>query len=174
VLQKRLPVMMTIDDPLGLEAGDRADGRQDEPPGDGRAHVQELLVAGVPRRQGPFRSPIRGGRPISFAPGEVGMTPAQALQVHSCRRAVELRLEGSVGASRRGSSRPFAVAGDPLADVTEMAAREVRDERRRGRPNDRACVQLMAVTQHAVNAITTFLADHDPRTCGIRAPSSAE
>ena len=71
VVQKKLPVMMTIDDLVGLEAGDkRLSGGKITRLGMGEQTFRKLLAAGVPlavRQRRRARQRIRtAGRPISF------------------------------------------------------------------------------------------------------------
>ena len=95
VVQKRLPVMMTIDDLLGLEAGDRKlTRRQEQPAGDGRADVQETArgrrAAAVRQRRRPGRVSARqAGRSVPV-PGEVG---------HDARAGAADRVHGRRAAS---------------------------------------------------------------------------
>ena len=77
VLQKRLPVMMTIDDLHGARGRrPQADGRQDQPAGDGRAVVQEAArgrraVAVRQRRRAGRVSARQAGRSVPV-PREMG------------------------------------------------------------------------------------------------------
>jgi len=128
VLQKRLPVMMTIDDLLGLEAGDRKlTGGKTSRLAMAEQSFKKLLAAGVPL---PFGS---GAVPVAYPHGKQadqfpylvkwGMTPAQALQSTFMVAAQVLNYgwKDRVGSIEKGKFADLiAVAGDPLADVTEM------------------------------------------------------
>jgi imidazolonepropionase-like amidohydrolase len=128
IVQKKLPVMMTIDDLLGLEAADRKlTGGKTSRLAMGELSFKKLLAAGVPL---PFGS---GAVPIAYPHGRQadqfpylvkwGMTPAQALQ-SACLVAAKVLNYGwadRVGSIEKGKFADLiAVAGDPLADVTEM------------------------------------------------------
>jgi imidazolonepropionase-like amidohydrolase len=128
VLQKKLPVMMTIDDLVGLEAGDkRITGGKTSRIAMGEQTFRKLLAAGVPL---PFGS---GAVPGAYPHGQQadqfpymvkwGMTPAQALQTAFLTVANVLNYSWSdrVGSIEQGKFADLiAVSGDPLADVTEM------------------------------------------------------
>jgi imidazolonepropionase-like amidohydrolase len=128
VVQKKLPVMMTIDDLIGLEAEDRKlTGGKVTRLGLGEQTFRKLLAAGVPL---PFGS---GAVPGRFPHGKQadqfayfvkwGMPPARALQTAFITAASILNYNW---ANRVGSIEKdkfadlIAVSGDPLADVTEM------------------------------------------------------
>jgi imidazolonepropionase-like amidohydrolase len=128
VLQKKLPVMMTIDDLVGLEAADRRiTGGKTSRIAMGEQTFRKLLAAGV---QLPFGS---GAVPGAYPHGQQadqfpymvkwGMTPAQALQTAFLTVANVLNYNWSdrVGSIEKGKfADVIAVSGDPLADITEM------------------------------------------------------
>jgi len=128
VIQKKLPVMMTIDDLIGLEAEDKKlTGGKVTRLGLGEQTFRKLLAAGVPL---PFGS---GAVPGRFPHGKQadqfaylvkwGMPPARALQTAFITAANILNYNW---ANRVGSIEKdkfadlIAVSGDPLADITEM------------------------------------------------------
>ena len=128
VLQKKLPVMMTIDDLVGLETGDRRiTGGKTSRIAMGEQTFRKLLAAGV---QLPFGS---GAVPGAYPHGQQadqfpymvkwGMTPAQALQTAFLTVANVLNYNWSdrIGSIEKGKFADLiAVSGDPLADITEM------------------------------------------------------
>jgi imidazolonepropionase-like amidohydrolase len=128
VLQKHLPVMMTIDDLVGLEAADkRITGGKTSRIGMGEQTFKKLLAAGVPL---PFGS---GAVPGAYPHGKQadqfpylvkwGMKPAQALQTAFLTAASVLNYNWSdrIGSIEKGKFADLiAVSGDPLADITEM------------------------------------------------------
>jgi len=128
VIQKKLPVMMTIDDLIGLEAEDKKlTGGKVTRLGLGEQTFRKLLAAGVPL---PFGS---GAVPVAFPHGKQadqfaylvkwGMTPAQALQTAFTIAANILNYNWAnrVGSLEKGKFADLiAVSGDPLADITEM------------------------------------------------------
>ena len=128
VLQKHLPVMMTIDDLVGLEAADkRITGGKTSRIGMGEQTFKKLLAAGIPL---PFGS---GAVPGAYPHGKQadqfpylvkwGMTPAQALQTAFLTAASVLNYNWSdrIGSIEKGKFADLiAVSGDPLADITEM------------------------------------------------------
>ena len=128
VIQKKLPVMMTIDDLIGLEAEDKKlTGGKVTRLGLGEQTFRKLLAAGVPL---PFGS---GAVPVAFPHGKQadqfpyfvkwGMTPAQALQTAFTTAANILNYNWAnrVGSLEKGKFADLiAVSGDPLADITEM------------------------------------------------------
>jgi len=121
-------VMMTIDDLQGLEAGDRKlTGGKTSRLAMAELSFKKLLAAGVPL---PFGS---GAVPVAYPHGKQadqfpflvkwGMTPAQALQSTFMVAAQVLNYgwKDQVGSIEKGKFADLiAVAGDPLADVTEM------------------------------------------------------
>jgi imidazolonepropionase-like amidohydrolase len=128
VLQKRLPVMMTIDDLQGLEAGDRKlTGGKTSRLAMGEMSFRKLLAAGVPL---PFGS---GAVPVAYPHGRQadqfpilvkwGMTPVQALQstFMVAARVLNYGWTDRVGSIEKGKFADLvAVSGDPLADISEM------------------------------------------------------
>jgi imidazolonepropionase-like amidohydrolase len=137
IVQKRLPIMITIDDLVGLEGGDKrllselglTGGRALTRLGMAELTFKKLLEAGVPM---PFGSgavagdgPFPHGRQADQFAVMVkwGMTPAQALQTAFLVAASVLNYEWSnrVGSIEKGKFADIiAVSGNPLADVTEM------------------------------------------------------
>jgi imidazolonepropionase-like amidohydrolase len=128
VIEKKLPVMMTIDDLIGLKAGDeKLTNGATSRIAMGEATFKKLLAAKVPL---PFGS---GAVPGAFPHGKQadqfpymvkwGMTPAQALQTAYLTVAAVLNYNWSdrIGSIEKGKFADLiAVSGDPLADVTEM------------------------------------------------------
>jgi imidazolonepropionase-like amidohydrolase len=128
VLQKHLPVMMTIDDLVGLEAADkRITGGKTSRIGMGEQTFKKLLAAGVPL---PFGS---GAVPGAYPHGKQadqfpymvkwGMKPVQALQTAFLTAANILNYNWSdrIGSIEKGKFADLiAVSGDPLSDITEM------------------------------------------------------
>ena len=128
VVQKKLPVMMTVDDLIGLEAEDKKlTGGKVTRLSMGEQTFKKLLAAGVPL---PFGS---GAVPGRYPHGRQadqfvyfvkwGMTPVQALQTAFTIAANVLNYNwanrvGSVGKGKFADL--IAVSGDPLADITEM------------------------------------------------------
>lgn len=137
VVQKKLPIMMTIDDLVGLDAGDK---RLLEKLGiTGDKAVTRLGMAELT-----FKKLLKAGVPLPFGSGAVagdgtfphgkqadqfaymvkwGMTPAQALQTAFMVEANVLNYNWAsrVGSLEKGKfGDVIAVAGNPLADVTEM------------------------------------------------------
>jgi len=128
VLQKHLPVMMTIDDLVGLEAADkRITGGKTSRIGMGEQTFKKLLAAGVPL---PFGSgAVQGAYPHGKQADQFpylvkwGMKPAQALQTAFLTAASVLSYNWSdrIGSIEKGKFADLiAVSGDPLADITEM------------------------------------------------------
>ena len=137
VVQKKLPIMVTIDDLVGLDAGDKR-------------LLANLGFTGdkaVTRRgmaEQTFRKLLKAGVPLPFGSGAVagdgafphghqadqfawmvkwGMTPAQALQTAFMAEANVLNYNWAnrVGSLEKGKfGDVIAVAGNPLTDVTEM------------------------------------------------------
>jgi imidazolonepropionase-like amidohydrolase len=128
VVRKKLPVMMTLDDLIGLDAEDRriTSGKTSRL-AMGEMTFRKLLAAGVPSPFGSGAVPERyphGKQANQFAYFvKWGMTPAQALQTAFLAAANVLNYGWSdrVGSLERGKyADVIAVSGDPLADVTEM------------------------------------------------------
>jgi imidazolonepropionase-like amidohydrolase len=128
VLARKLPLGITVVDLVGNEAGDLKESGQ---------RTSRLRMA-----EAAFKKALRAGVPLPFASGAVGdrdlhgkqaaqfayfvrwgATPAQALQMAFRVAASVLNYDW---ATRVGTIEPgrfadlIAVAGDPLADVTEM------------------------------------------------------
>ena len=128
VVQKKLPVMMTIDDLAGLEAEDkRLSGGKLSRLGMGEQTFRKLLAAGVPLPFGSGAVPGRypHGKQADQFPYFVkwGMSPPQALQTAFTTAASVLNYDWAdhVGSLARGTYADLiAVSGDPLADITEM------------------------------------------------------
>jgi len=128
VVQKKLPVMMTIDDLLGLEAADkRLTGGKTSRMAMGEQTFRKLLAAGVPL---PFGS---GAVPVEYPHGKQadqfpimvkwGMTPVQSLQTTFMTAASILNYDWDkrVGSIERGKFADLiAVSGNPLTDITEI------------------------------------------------------
>ena len=128
IVQKKLPVMMTLDDLIGLDESDRKlTGGTISRLAMGEMTFKKLLAAGVPS---PFGS---GAVPERYPHGKQanqfsyfvkwGMKPAQALQTAFLTAANVLNYGWSdrVGSLEKGKFADIiAVSGDPLADVTEM------------------------------------------------------
>jgi imidazolonepropionase-like amidohydrolase len=128
VLQKKMSIMMTIDDLIGLEAGDnKLSGGKTTRIGMGEQTFRKLLAAGVPL---PFGS---GAVPGAFPHGQQanqfpymvkwGMSPAQALQTAFMTVANVLNYNWAdrVGSVEKGKFADLiAVTADPLTDITEM------------------------------------------------------
>lgn len=137
VVQKKLPIMMTIDDLKGLDAGDKhllADLGITGDKAVTRFGMAELT----------FRKLLKAGVPLPFGSGAVagdgsyphgkqadqfvwmvkwGMTPAQALQsaFMTAANALNYNWANRVGSIEKGKfGDVIAVAGNPLTDVTEM------------------------------------------------------
>ena len=137
IVQKRLPIMVTIDDLVGLDPGDKRLLAELGLTGDkavtryGMAELtfKKLLKAGVPM---PFGSgavagdgPFPHGRQADQFAVLVkwGMTPAQALQSSFVSAAAALNYDWAtrVGSIEKGKLADIiAVAGNPLTDITEM------------------------------------------------------
>ncbi len=137
VVQKKLPIMMTIDDLAGLDAGDKRLLAKLGLTGD--KAVTRLGMA-----EQTFRKLLKAGVPLPFGSGAVagdgafphgkqadqfawmirwGMTPAQALQTAFMTEASVLNYNWAnrVGSLEKGKfGDVIAVAGNPLTDVTEM------------------------------------------------------
>jgi imidazolonepropionase-like amidohydrolase len=128
LLQKKLPVMMTVDDLAGLEAEDnKLTGGKVSRLSMGEQTFRKLLAAGVALPFGSGAVPDRyphGKQADQFAYFvKWGMTPAQALQTAFTVAATVLNYNWAdrVGSIEKGKFADLiAVSGDPLADVTEM------------------------------------------------------
>jgi imidazolonepropionase-like amidohydrolase len=137
LVQKKLPVMFTIDDLVGWEKPDlRITGGKTSRLGLTEKAFKKALAAGVPL---PFGSGALGGNgsfpgvdvvfPIGKEANQFeyyvkwGMTPAQALQTAFLVAANVLNYGWAdrVGSLEKGKFADLiAVAGDPLSDVSEM------------------------------------------------------
>jgi imidazolonepropionase-like amidohydrolase len=137
LLQKKLPIMITIDDLAGLDVGDKRLLANLGLTGD--KAVTRLTMAELT-----FRKLLKTGVPLVFGSGAVagdgtfphgkqadqfawmvkwGMTPGQALQSAFMAAAGVLNYNWAnrVGSIEKGKFADIiAVAGNPLADVTEM------------------------------------------------------
>ena len=137
LVQKKLPIMITIDDLAGLDAGDKRLLAKLGLTGD--KAVTRLAMAELT-----FRKLLKAGVPLVFGSGAVagdgtfphgkqgdqfawmvrwGMTPAQALQSVFIGAAGVLNYNWAnrVGTLEKGKfADVIAVAGNPLTDVTEM------------------------------------------------------
>ena len=137
LVQKKLPIMITIDDLAGLDAGDKRLLAKLGLTGD--KAVTRLAMAELT-----FRKLLKAGVPLVFGSGAVagdgtfphgkqgdqfawmvrwGMTPAQALQSVFITAAGVLNYNWAnrVGTLEKGKFADIiAVAGNPLTDVTEM------------------------------------------------------
>ena len=136
LLQNKLPIMITIDDLVGLDAGDRRLlanlGLTDKAVtrfGMAELTSRKLLKAGVPLVFGSGAVAGDGAFPHGKQADQFawmvkwGMTPAQALQSVFTTTAGVLNYNWAnrVGSLEKGKVADIiAVAGDPLTDVTEM------------------------------------------------------
>jgi imidazolonepropionase-like amidohydrolase len=137
VVQKKLPIMMTIDDLKGLDAGDKHLLAELGITGDkavtrfGMAELtfRKLLKAGVPLPFGSGAVAGDGSYPHGKQADQFawlvkwGMTPSQALQTAFMTEANVLNYNWAnrVGSIEKGKfGDVIAVAGNPLTDVTEM------------------------------------------------------
>jgi imidazolonepropionase-like amidohydrolase len=137
VVQKKLPIMMTIDDLAGLDAGDKRLLAK-------LGFTGDKAVTRLGMAEQTFRKLHKAGVPLPFGSGAVagdgafphgkqadqfawmvkwGMTPAQALQTAFMTEANVLNYNWAnrVGSLEKGKfGDVIAVAGNPLTDVTEM------------------------------------------------------
>ncbi len=128
VVRRKLPVMMTIDDLIGLDAEDRRmTGGRTSRLAMGELTFRKLAAAGVPSPFGSGAVPERyphGKQANQFAYFvKWGMKPAQALQMAFLTAASVLNYGWAdrVGSLEKGKyADVIAVAGDPLQDVSEM------------------------------------------------------
>ena len=137
VVQKKLPIMMTIDDLAGLNAGDKRLLAE-------LGFTGDKAVTRLGMAEQTFRKLLKAGVPLPFGSGAVagdgtfphgkqadqfawmvkwGMTPTQALQTAFMTEANVLNYNWAnrVGSLEKGKfGDVIAVAGNPLTDVTEM------------------------------------------------------
>jgi len=137
VVQKKLPIMMTIDDLLGLDTGDKRLLAN-------LGFTGDKAVTRLGMAEQTFRKLLKAGVPLPFGSGAVagdgafphghqadqfawmvkwGMTPAQALQTAFMTEANVLNYNWAnrVGSLEKGKfGDVIAVAGNPLTDVSEM------------------------------------------------------
>jgi imidazolonepropionase-like amidohydrolase len=128
IVQKKLPVMMTLDDLIGLDESDRKlTGGKTSRLAMGELTFKKLLAAGVPSPFGSGAVPERyphGKQANQFAYFvKWGMSPAKALQTAflSAANVLNYGWADRIGSLEKGKfADVIAVRGDPLADVTEM------------------------------------------------------
>jgi imidazolonepropionase-like amidohydrolase len=128
IVQKKLPVMVTLDDLIVLEAEDRRlSGGRLTRFGMAEQTFKKVLAAGIPLPFGSGAVPGRiphGQQADQFAYFvKWGMPPAQALQTAFVTAAAVLNYNwaNQVGTLEKGKFADLiAVSGDPLADITEM------------------------------------------------------
>ncbi|HJZ73779.1 MAG TPA: amidohydrolase family protein [Vicinamibacterales bacterium] len=128
IVRKKVPVMMTLDDLIGLDESDRKlTGGKTSRLAMGELTFRKLLAAGVPSPFGSGAVPERyphGKQANQFAYFvKWGMTPAQALQTAFLTAANVLNYGWSdrVGSLEKGKyADVIAVSGDPLSDIAEM------------------------------------------------------
>jgi imidazolonepropionase-like amidohydrolase len=137
LIQKKLPIMVTIDDLVGLHNGDRRILTEMGFTGDkivtrfdmAVLTFQKLLKAGVPLVFGSGAVAGDGAFPHGRQADQFaymvkwGMTPAQALQSTFIGAANVLNFNWAnrVGTLEKGKfADVIAVSGNPLADITEM------------------------------------------------------
>jgi len=137
LLQKKLPIMITIDDLVGLDTGDKRLLAN-------LGFTGEKAVTRLGMAELTFKKLLKAGVPLVFGSGAVagdgafphgkqadqfawmakwGMTPAQALQSVFMTAATVLNYNwvNHVGSLEKGKFADIiAVAGNPLMDVTEM------------------------------------------------------
>jgi len=128
LLQKKLPLVMTLDDLIALDAGDlRLSGGKNSRMRMGEKSFRKSLAAGVPLPfgSGVTRVDIPHGKQADQFPYMVkwGMTPAQALNTAFSVAADYLNYGWAdrVGTIEKGKFADLiAVSGNPLTDITEM------------------------------------------------------
>ncbi len=128
LVQKKLPLVLTIDDLLSLEAGDlRITGGKNSRLRMAEQSFKKARAAGVPIifGSGATSASIPHGKQGNQFAYYVkwGMTPAQALQMPFLTTATMLNYNWveKIGSVEKGKFADLvAVAGNPLADVTEM------------------------------------------------------
>ena len=131
IVQKKLPLMMTLDDLVNLDPGDKKiTGGKVSRLTLTETAFKKCLAAGVPLPFGSGRGSAAeggmsvGGEAVQFAyMVKWGMTPAQALQTAFMAAANVLNYGWAthIGSVDKGKFADLiAVAGDPLKDITEM------------------------------------------------------
>ena len=128
LVQKKLPLVMTIDDLISLDASDlKLSGGKNSRLRMGEKSFRKALAAGIslPFGSGATSAEIPHGKQADQFAYIVkwGMTPAQALNTAFTEAAKLLNYGWTdrVGAVEKGKFADLvAVSGDPLADVTEM------------------------------------------------------
>jgi imidazolonepropionase-like amidohydrolase len=128
LLQKKLPLVMTLDDLIALDASDlKLSGGKTSRLRLGEKSFRKALAAGVPLPfgSGATRSDIPHGKQANQFAYMVkwGMTPAQALNTAfvEAARVLNYGWVDRVGTLEKGKFADLiAVSGNPLQDVTEM------------------------------------------------------
>jgi len=128
IVQKKLPVMMTLDDLIVLDAGDKQlNGGRATRLDMARMTFQRVLAAGVPLPFGSGAVPERiphGKQADQFAYFvKWGMTPARALQTAylPAARMLNYGWERDIGSIEKGKYADIiAVSGNPLDNIAEM------------------------------------------------------
>ncbi len=131
LVQKKLPLMMTIDDLVNLDPGDkRITGGKNSRLDLTEKAFKKAMAAGIPLPFGSGRgssdNPLMsvGGQAVQFKyMVQWGMRPAQALQTAFMTAANIMNYGWSdrIGSLEKGKyADVIAVAGDPLKDITEM------------------------------------------------------
>jgi imidazolonepropionase-like amidohydrolase len=140
LLQKKLPLVLTIDDLLALDAGDLRITGKEQPVPHGRADFQEgarcRRADYFRKRRDVGRRPARqAGQPVRLLRqvGHDGQTGAADAVSHD-RRDAELQLDRTDRQRREGQVRgPDCRAGEPARRRHRDGAGEVRHEGRDGR-----------------------------------------
>jgi imidazolonepropionase-like amidohydrolase len=128
LVAKKLPLGITISDLVALEAGDlKASGGKNSRLRMAQSAFRKALAAGIPL---PFASGAVGDRNLHGIQAEQfgyyvkwGATPSQALLMafNVAAQALNYGWSDRVGTIEKGKFADLiAVAGDPLADVTEL------------------------------------------------------
>jgi len=128
LLQKKLPLVLTIDDLLALDAGDlKITGGKNSRFRMAEQSFKKARAAGVPIifGSGATSASVPHGKQANQFAYYVkwGMTPAQALQMPFLTTATMLNYNwvDKIGSVEKGKFADLvAVAGNPLTDVTEM------------------------------------------------------
>lgn len=137
IVQRKLPIMVTIDDLVGLDAGDKRLLA-------GLGLTGDKAVTRLGMAELTFKKLLRAGVPLVFGSGAVagdgafphghqadqfpymvkwGMTPVQALQATYINAAnvLNYNMASRVGTLEKGKfADVIAVSGNPLADLSEM------------------------------------------------------